>query len=205
MSVMFHVWNAVIYLSTAEPKSAMRDSDRGSGAERSRMEWNKNNKNKNKGKTRYHCTTPSTITSTIPEPLSSLTPTPEDSISEPPAVTTPTPLLPLAEKKGPFIYEPLHEVIDFYETRIHHESLAHYSTLHHQAPKTFKERWRVYEDMDSDEVYRAIYYQGHFFGWHLLTKWQEKFIEDYARVATAPCMFCKMPPNYWCDVVAKKL
>ena len=64
----FHVWNAVIYLSTAEPKSAMRDGDRGnrgignqewSGVERnraeqSRTERNKNNKNKNKGKMRYH-------------------------------------------------------------------------------------------------------------------------------------------------------
>ena len=29
MSGTFHVWNAVIYLSTAEPKSAMRDGDRG--------------------------------------------------------------------------------------------------------------------------------------------------------------------------------
>ena len=29
MSVTFHVWNAVIYLSMAEPKSVMRDSDRG--------------------------------------------------------------------------------------------------------------------------------------------------------------------------------
>ena len=51
MSVTFRVWNAVIYLSTAEPKSAMRDGDRGNrgignqewsgveqnGAERSRI------------------------------------------------------------------------------------------------------------------------------------------------------------------------
>ena len=29
MSVTFHVWDAVIYLSTAEPKSAMHDGDRG--------------------------------------------------------------------------------------------------------------------------------------------------------------------------------
>ena len=29
MSVMFRVWNAVIYLSTVGPKSAMRDGDRG--------------------------------------------------------------------------------------------------------------------------------------------------------------------------------
>ena len=49
MSVMSHVWNAVIYLSTAEPRSAMRDGDRGnrgignrkwSGVERNGAERN---------------------------------------------------------------------------------------------------------------------------------------------------------------------
>ena len=38
MSGTFRVWNAVIYLSTAEPKSAMRDSDRGNRGIRNR-EW----------------------------------------------------------------------------------------------------------------------------------------------------------------------
>ena len=47
MSVMFCVWNAVIYLSTAEPKSVMRDGDWGnrgignrewSGTEQNRAE-----------------------------------------------------------------------------------------------------------------------------------------------------------------------
>ena len=74
MSVMFHVWNAVIYLSTAELKSAMRDSDQGNRGigswewsgmeqngtewnrmEQNRTEWNMKNKNKNKGKMQYHC------------------------------------------------------------------------------------------------------------------------------------------------------
>ena len=72
MSVTFRVWNAVISLSTAEPKSAMHDGDRGNrgvgnwersgvernGAERSGTERNKNNKNKNKGKMRYHRNVP---------------------------------------------------------------------------------------------------------------------------------------------------
>ena len=43
MSVTFRVWDAVIYLSTAEPKSAMRDSDRGNRGigswKWSRVEW----------------------------------------------------------------------------------------------------------------------------------------------------------------------
>ena len=60
MSVTFCVWNAVISLSTAEPKSAMRDGNQGNRGignwEWSRMEQNKNNKNKNKGKMRYHRT-----------------------------------------------------------------------------------------------------------------------------------------------------
>ena len=55
MLVTFHVWDAVIYLSTAEPKSMMCNSDWGNrgvgnwewsrmeqnGAEWSRMEWNR--------------------------------------------------------------------------------------------------------------------------------------------------------------------
>ena len=50
MSVMFCVWNAVISLSTAEPKSAMRDGDRGnrgvgnwewSGVEQNGAEWSR--------------------------------------------------------------------------------------------------------------------------------------------------------------------
>ena len=44
MSVTFRVWNAVIYLSTAELKSAMRDGDRGNrgvgNRERSGVERN---------------------------------------------------------------------------------------------------------------------------------------------------------------------
>ena len=48
MSVTFCVWNAVIYLSTAEPKSAMHNGDQGnrgignrewSGVEWNRAEW----------------------------------------------------------------------------------------------------------------------------------------------------------------------
>ena len=43
MLVMFRVWDAVIYLSMAEPKSAMRDGDwgnRGIGSRKwSRVEW----------------------------------------------------------------------------------------------------------------------------------------------------------------------
>ena len=61
MSVMSHVWNVVIYLSTVEPRSTMRNGDWEigesgvrSGVEQSRAEQNKNNKNKNKGKMRYH-------------------------------------------------------------------------------------------------------------------------------------------------------
>ena len=45
MSVMSHVWNVVIYLSMAEPKSAMRNSDQGNRGigdwEWSRVEWNR--------------------------------------------------------------------------------------------------------------------------------------------------------------------
>ena len=59
MLVTSCVWNVVIYLSTAEPKSVMCNSDQGnrrigSGVEQSGMEWNKNNKNRNKGKMQYH-------------------------------------------------------------------------------------------------------------------------------------------------------
>ena len=58
MLVTFCVWNAVIYLSTVEPKSVMRDGNQGNRGIRnwewSGTEWNKNNKNKNKGKMRYH-------------------------------------------------------------------------------------------------------------------------------------------------------
>ena len=54
MSGTFRVWNAVIYLSMAEPKSAMRDGDRGnrgignrewSGVERSGAEWSGTERN----------------------------------------------------------------------------------------------------------------------------------------------------------------
>ena len=45
MLVMSCVWNAVIYLSTAEPKSTMQDGDQGNrgigSQEWSRVEWNK--------------------------------------------------------------------------------------------------------------------------------------------------------------------
>ena len=40
MLVMFHVWDAVIYLSTAEPKSAMHNGDWGNRGIRSR-EWSR--------------------------------------------------------------------------------------------------------------------------------------------------------------------
>ena len=140
-----------------------------------------------------HNTTPT------PEPPSSpsSSSTPEDSINESPITTSPPTSLPQEEDtpKPTFSYEPLNEVINWYETRLHHKSLAHYSTLNRSAPKTLKERWEMYDDMDSNEVYRVIYYQGHFLGWHLLTKWQEKFMRDIARVAPTPCMFCELPPG----------
>ena len=45
MSVTFRVWNAVISLSTAEPKSVMHDGDQGNRGvgnwEWSRVEWNR--------------------------------------------------------------------------------------------------------------------------------------------------------------------
>ena len=44
MSVMFRVWNAVIYLSMAEPKSAMRDGDQGNRGIGNR-EWSRVERN----------------------------------------------------------------------------------------------------------------------------------------------------------------
>ena len=45
MLVMFRVWNVVIYLSTAEPRSMMHDSDQGNRGIRcqewSAVEWNR--------------------------------------------------------------------------------------------------------------------------------------------------------------------
>ena len=46
MSGTFRVWNAVIYLSTAEPKSAMRDGDRGNRGIGSGAEWSGTERNR---------------------------------------------------------------------------------------------------------------------------------------------------------------
>ena len=45
MLVTFHVWNAVIYLSTAEPKSVMRNSDWGNRGIRN-QEWSRVEQNR---------------------------------------------------------------------------------------------------------------------------------------------------------------
>ena len=116
---------------------------------------------------------------------------------------TRTPLPPQHPESGPRHWMLLREAIDITATVQSHEMFARMSIESEgRLPLTAEERWTDFSDMDSDELYRKLYYFRYFFGDYFLSDWQKKFVSDCSKVSQDSCFFCKLPKGYWCEEVA---
>lgn len=108
-------------------------------------------------------------------------------------------------KPPPIQYLPIEEVINFSETWDLHRGFARASLGLHGVPRSMYERWEEFDHLESDEIYRMISFFQAFNPEEKLTEWQQQFQEDYKKIADPPCIFCKLPKNYWCERVATSL
>ena len=139
---------------------------------------------------------------------SSATPEPDQMEYDPPHIHH-QPALPIpAEECTPkpaFQYLPIEEVVNFPETWDFHRAFARSSLELHGVPRNLYERWEEFDHLGSNEIYRLIHYFQAFNPYEKLTDWQQQFCDDFKPIAAPPCIFCKLPKNYWCERVATNL